>query len=93
MQLARVITQTVTAGEYCIRLYYHMFGDNVRKLRLMSRVGGVDTLLEELEGNQGNEWHRYTKSFNYLNLQNFLQKRMVVTLNFEFDSDHELLSL
>lgn len=63
MQLARVISPKVTAGEYCIRFYYHMFGDNVRKLRLMSRVGGVDTLLEELEGNQGNEWHRYTKSF------------------------------
>ncbi|XP_063406646.1 nematocyst expressed protein 6-like [Mytilus trossulus] len=65
MENARLLSQTIAAGEYCVRFYYHMFGDNVRKLRIMARNNGNDVLLEEMEGNQGNEWHRYTKAFTF----------------------------
>ena len=65
MENARLLSQTIAAGEYCVRFYYHMFGDNVRKLRIMARNDGNDVLLEEMEGNQGNEWHRYTNAFTF----------------------------
>lgn len=65
MEVARLLSSPIAAGEYCIRFYYHMYGDNVHKLRIMSRVGGQDTLLEELSGNQGNQWNRYTNTFTF----------------------------
>lgn len=61
---ARVISPTLKAGEYCLRFYYFLYGQNIHKFRVNTRVGAVDTVLDSLEGNQGGSWHTYTRAIS-----------------------------
>ncbi|XP_062587484.1 astacin-like metalloendopeptidase [Saccostrea cucullata] len=59
---ARVISPTLKAGEYCLRFYYFLYGQDIHKFRINTRVGAVDTVLDSLEGNQGGSWHTYSRN-------------------------------
>lgn len=58
---ARVISPILDAGEYCLRFYYFLYGQDIHKFRVNTRVGSRDTVLDTLEGNQGGSWHTYSK--------------------------------
>lgn len=58
---ARVISPVLNAGEYCLRFYYFLYGQDIHKFRVNTRVGDRDTVLDSLEGNQGGSWHTYSK--------------------------------
>uniref|UniRef100_A0A8W8NRV8 MAM domain-containing protein n=3 Tax=Magallana gigas TaxID=29159 RepID=A0A8W8NRV8_MAGGI len=56
-----VISPVLNAGEYCLRFYYFLYGQDIHKFRVNTRVGDRDTVLDSLEGNQGGSWHTYSK--------------------------------
>lgn len=58
---ARVISPVLNAGEYCLRFYYFLYGQDIHKFRVNTRVGDRDTVLDSLEGNQGGSWHTYSR--------------------------------
>ncbi|XP_060082176.1 meprin A subunit alpha-like [Ylistrum balloti] len=60
----RLISPELPAGDYCMRFHYYMYGSDTRKARLVRRMSGNDEVLAEIEGNQGNLWHRYSESIS-----------------------------
>jgi len=62
-QDARLMSPVLDAGTYCIRMYYYLYGADVHTVKLIRRMSGVDTVLEELSGNQGALWHSFYNDY------------------------------
>ena len=43
-------------GAVCVEFWYHMYGFHIDELELFTRLGGVDTQVWNLVGQQGNFW-------------------------------------
>ncbi|XP_030621097.1 enteropeptidase [Chanos chanos] len=41
----------------CLRFWYHMFGEDVRRLRVLAEQGSVVTVIFQKEGNYGDQWN------------------------------------
>ncbi|CAF1593620.1 unnamed protein product, partial [Adineta ricciae] len=57
---ARLISPDLIASteQQCFRFYYHMFGSDVYRLNIYSRINGnLGKALWQKEGNQGNQWY------------------------------------
>ena len=56
-------------GPVCVDFQYHMFGEDVETLMLITRIdAGTDVQhdlpLWAMSGNQGNQWRRYKQTHN-----------------------------
>ncbi len=51
-------SKAIPAGSKCLTFYYHMYGDNMGKLRVKKKdvATGVVSVLKVLSGNAGNVW-------------------------------------
>ncbi|KAI8780792.1 MAM and LDL-receptor class A domain-containing protein 2, partial [Biomphalaria glabrata] len=45
-----------TNGLACFSLWYHMYGENIGQLQLLTNVGDVTSVLWQREGNQADKW-------------------------------------
>ena len=55
--IARLISAEMPASEKrCMSFWYHMYGSSMGSLRVFKTENGVETLLWEKSGDQGNQW-------------------------------------
>ena len=45
------------SAKLCMSFWYHMYGSYMGSLRVFKTENGVETLLWEKSGDQGNQWH------------------------------------
>ena len=56
-------------GAVCVEFYYHMYGQDMRSLLLLQRMGdnavSLDDIIWTQTGNQGNQWKQYRATHHF----------------------------
>ncbi|XP_071106282.1 hatching enzyme 1.2-like [Haliotis cracherodii] len=59
-QKAYLLSKTLPGGDYCLSIYYHMYGHDMGSLKIEAITGGTSRqVIHSMSGDQGNVWKHY----------------------------------